>query len=174
MFDFTYHKPNSVSASSADAVIYLVLRLLAKSPPSRSRAGRDIAALPPLRRTRPCTRVRILPFHPRCRHRDSTIDIECRQLIFPFRKKSSLFAPIGLLHTGVTRYLLFLRPCVGEGSSDFPLVQEKLEPETAQCKTTNIILCQIKMRKVTPSRTPLDGVTLLCLELLPVDFTLIL
>jgi len=34
-----------------------------------------------------------------------------------------------------------------EGSSDFPLAQEKLRPETAQCKTTNIILCQTKKRK---------------------------
>ena len=65
---FTYHKPNSVSASSADAVICLVSELLRRShPPMR----RNIAALPAKSGTRPCARVRILPFHSRCCHRDS-------------------------------------------------------------------------------------------------------
>ena len=49
MFDFTYHKPNSVSSTSdvEGAVIYLVPRLLAKSHPRPAQElDGNIAALP--------------------------------------------------------------------------------------------------------------------------------
>ena len=134
MFDFTYHKPNSVSASSADAVIYLVPRLLAKSHPSRSRAGR----------TRPCTRVRILPFHPQCLHQGSSRHC-CLDDFFLSEKNVSVrtywIAPYG-------RYPLpFISPTLRRRREFGLSSPDARSGETAQCKTTNIILCQTKKRK---------------------------
>ena len=144
MFDFTYHKPNSVFASSANAVIYLVPRLLAKShPPKR----RNIAALPSRSRagrTRPCTRVRILPFHPQCLHQGSSRHC-CLDDFFLSEKNVSVrtywIAPYG-------RYPLpFISPTLRRRREFGLSSPDARSGETAQCKTTNIILCQTKMRK---------------------------
>lgn len=67
------------------------------------------------RRARPCIQVRILPLHSRrCRQDLSRL----HGIDFSFQKNPSLFAPLTLLWTGVTRYL----SCSEAGEcSDFPM-----------------------------------------------------
>src|SRR3989338_10049025 len=80
-------------------------------------------------------------------------------MIFSFRKKTSLFAPIGLLHTGVTRYLLFLQPCVGEGSSDFPLPTQGRE-KPLHVKPQTLYYVKQKSARVTNFVPALAGAPL--------------
>jgi len=111
------YKPNSVSRTFAGtAVIYLGGEL-----PHRS------SGTPHLRAARPCTRVRILPFHPSTISASyyfevslysndlfKTIGNKETQMVLgyaslrkrphAFRCVASLLAPLGLLRTGVTRY----------------------------------------------------------------------
>lgn len=86
------YKPNSVSRLRDRIVIYL--------GPTLPLGSSGTSAL---RRTRPCTGVRVLPLHPNALH----IRLRPCGRSFGFRLKTSLFAPRGLLRTGVTRYLFF-------------------------------------------------------------------
>src|SRR3989344_6079751 len=145
LFDFTYHKPNSVSASSADAVIYLVPRLLAKSHPrcchreysgtsassadSALHPGKDFAVSPPMS-----------PSGLNYRHRMSIV------VFFLSEKNVSVrtywIAPYGYYPLPFISPTLRRRREFGLSSPD------ARSGETAQCKTTNIILCQTKKRKL--------------------------
>src|SRR3989344_9240986 len=136
LFDFTYHKPNSVSASSADAVIYLVPRLLAKSHPrcchreysgtsassadSALHPGKDFAVSPPMS-----------PSGLNYRHRMSIVVFFLSEKNVSVRTSIPSRSRAGR-NDGYYPLPCYLRPCVRGGSSDFPLAQEKLEPETAQ------------------------------------------
>ena len=100
--------------------------------------------------TRPCARVRILPFHPRCRHRSSPRAAKgFAGRIFPFGK----IRLCSHLYPATTSQMLaddgyYPLPCSppqlrrcwrGEFGLSSPDVTSGA---TAQCKTTNIILCQ--------------------------------